>query len=147
MQDYTAYFIVIHWSATLWFMGGLTLTWYTYMCLTFGMLFREIWYSDWGFHQRRRSPNYISWVYFGQIIVKSTLFGQNWVLFFRKWYTMGGKCGKKLVSRESQIFEVWQAHAHTILVRVRPLRWFIESRWKMAYPVWQCLTYGTTQSL
>ena len=39
-----------------------------------------------GFHQRRRSPNYINWVYFGQIIVKSTQFGQNWALFFQKWY-------------------------------------------------------------
>ena len=26
--------------------GVLTLTWYTYMCLPFGVLFREIWYSD-----------------------------------------------------------------------------------------------------
>ena len=26
--------------------GVLTLTWYTYMCLPFGALFREIWYSD-----------------------------------------------------------------------------------------------------
>ena len=28
--------------------GLLTLTWYTYMCLPFGVLFREIWYSDRG---------------------------------------------------------------------------------------------------
>ena len=28
--------------------GGLTLTWYTYMCLPFGSLFHEIWYSDRG---------------------------------------------------------------------------------------------------
>ena len=28
--------------------GVLTLTWYTYMCLPFGALFREIWYSDRG---------------------------------------------------------------------------------------------------
>ena len=40
-----------------------------------------------GFHRRRRSPNYINWVYFGQIIVKSIQFGQNWVLFFGKWYS------------------------------------------------------------
>ena len=26
--------------------GGLTLTWYTYMCLSFGVLYCEIWYSD-----------------------------------------------------------------------------------------------------
>ena len=28
--------------------GVLTLTWYTYMCLPFGALFRKIWYSDRG---------------------------------------------------------------------------------------------------
>ena len=45
--------------------GVLTLTWYTCMCLPFGALFREICYSDYigGFHQRRKSPNYINWVY------------------------------------------------------------------------------------
>ena len=26
--------------------GVLTLTWYTYMCLPFGVIFREIWYSN-----------------------------------------------------------------------------------------------------
>ena len=86
--------------------GVLTLTWYTYMCLSFGVLFREIWYSDWGFHQRQRCPNYITWVYFGQIIVKSTQFGQNWVHFFREWYTDGWEIGQK-IDRESQIFEVY----------------------------------------
>ena len=78
--------------------GVLTLTWYTYMCLPFGALFREIWYSDrgGGFHQRRRSPNYINWVYFGQIVVKSTQFDPNWVLFFRKWYTDGWEIWQKI---------------------------------------------------
>ena len=78
--------------------GGeaLTLTEYTYMCLPFGKLFREIWYSDRRFHQRWRSPNYTNWMYFGQIIVKSTQFDQNWVLFFRKWYTDGWEIGQKI---------------------------------------------------
>ena len=49
-----------------------------------------------GFHQRRRSPNYINWVYFGQIIVKSTQFDQNWVLFFQKWYTDGWEIWQKI---------------------------------------------------
>ena len=49
-----------------------------------------------GFHQRRRSPNYINWVYFGQIIVKSTQFDPNWVLFFRKWYTDGWEIWQKI---------------------------------------------------
>ena len=45
-----------------------------------------------GFHQRRRSPKYINWVYFGQIIVKSTQVGRNidcyvwrWVIVPRIW--------------------------------------------------------------
>ena len=49
-----------------------------------------------GFHQRRRSPNYINWVYFGQIIVKSTQFDPNWVLFSRKWYTDGWEIWQKI---------------------------------------------------
>ena len=55
------------------------------MCLPFAVLFLKIWFSDrgGGVHQRRRSPNYINWVYFGQII-------ENGIL-------MGGKMGKKLV--------------------------------------------------
>ena len=49
--------------------GVLTLTWYTSMCLPFGVLFCEIKFgiAIGGVHQRRRSPNYINWVYFGQI--------------------------------------------------------------------------------
>ena len=76
--------------------GVLTLTWYTYMCLPFGALFREICIAIGGFHQRRRSPNYINWVYFGQIIVKSTQFDPNWMLFFRKWYTDGWEIWQKI---------------------------------------------------
>ena len=49
-----------------------------------------------GFYHRRMSPNYINWVYFGQIIVKSTQFGPNWVFFFRKWYTDGWKIRQKI---------------------------------------------------
>ena len=76
-------------------------------------------YSNGGVHQKRRSPNSINWVYFGQIIVKSTQFGQNWVLSFKKGILMGGKLDKNWY-KESQIFEVWQAHPHTILVKVTP---------------------------
>ena len=83
--------------------GVLTLTWYTYMCLPVGVLFCEIWYSNrggGGFHQRRRSPNYINCVYFGKIIVKSTQFGQNWVLFFQKRYTDGWEIRQKIVKEK-----------------------------------------------
>ena len=66
------------------------------MCLPFGAPFREIWYSDRGFSSETKKPNYINWVYFGQIIVKSTQFDPNWVLFFRKWYTDGWEIWQKI---------------------------------------------------
>ena len=36
--------------------GVLTLTSYTYMCLPFGALFREIWYSDRGVSSEMKEP-------------------------------------------------------------------------------------------
>ena len=36
--------------------GVLTLTWYTYMCLPFGALFHEIWYSDRGVSSEMKEP-------------------------------------------------------------------------------------------
>ena len=59
-------------------------------------------------------------MYFGQIIVKSTQFDPNWVLFFRKWYTDGWEIWQKKWYRDSQIFEVRQAHPRTILVKEPP---------------------------
>ena len=61
-----------------------------------GHLFAKFGIAIGGFHQRRRSPNYINWVYFAQIIVKSTQFDPNWVLFFRKWYTDGWEIWQKI---------------------------------------------------
>ena len=50
------------------------------------------------FNQRRKSPNHIDWVYFGHVIVKSTQFDQNWVLFFKNGMLMGaGEIGGKMV--------------------------------------------------
>ena len=78
--------------------GILTLTWYTYMCLPFGALFREIWYSDrgGGVSSEMKEPKLHIGVYLGQIIIKSTQFSQNWVLFFPKWYTDGWKIRQKV---------------------------------------------------
>ena len=36
--------------------GVLTLTWYTYMCLPFGALFPEIWYSNRGVSSEIKEP-------------------------------------------------------------------------------------------
>ena len=62
---------------------------YVYVPAFWGTFSQNLVKRSGGFHQRRRSPNYINWVYFGQIIVKSTQFDPNWVLFFQKWYTDG----------------------------------------------------------
>ena len=104
--------------------GVLTLTWYkwpkrqAHICMIhicaclLGHFFTKFGIAIGGFHQRRRSPNYINWVYFGQIIVKSTQFDPNWVLFFRKWYTdrweIWQKIGIKIVrfSRSSRHIHV-----------------------------------------
>ena len=61
-----------------------------------GRFFAKFGIAIGGFHHRRRSPNYRNWVYFGQIIVKSTQFDPNWVLFFRKWYTDGWEIWQKI---------------------------------------------------
>ena len=104
--------------------GGLALTWYTYMCLPFGALFHEIWYSDrgGGVSSEAEESKLHKLGYFGQIIVKTTQFGQNWVLFFQKWYRAYWWVGNwtKNWYRESQSFKVLQAHSRTILVRVSP---------------------------
>ena len=71
--------------------GVLTLTWYTYMCLPFGALFRKIWYSDQGVFIRDEAAQIQKIGYILGQMFKSTQFGQNWVLFFRKWYIDG--CG------------------------------------------------------
>ena len=57
---------------------------YVCACLL-GRFFAKFGIAIGGFHQGQRSPNYINWVYFGQIIVRGIQIGQNWVLFFRKW--------------------------------------------------------------
>ena len=62
----------------------------SYICLPFKVPFREKLDSyQWAVIQRRRSPNSEFWVYFEQIIVKSTQFLQNWLLLYQKWYTDG----------------------------------------------------------
>ena len=54
----------------------------SHMCLLFELLLQILVKWSEGFHYRRRHPTYISWMYFGQIMVKSTQFEQNWLFFF-----------------------------------------------------------------
>ena len=88
--------------------GALTLTWYTYMCLPFGALFHEIWYSDWGgFSSKMKEPiaKLHKSVYFGQIIVKNTQFGLS---FQNGWEEIGQNIGieKVRLSRSSRHIDV-----------------------------------------
>ena len=100
--------------------GVLTLTWYTYMCLPFGALFREIWYSDRG-------------VFISDEGAKITQIRCSLANSYEK-HPVCSKLGaflSKMVYwwvwnraknwyRESQIFEVRQAQPRTILVKVTP---------------------------
>ena len=54
--------------------GVLTLTWYTYYMPAFWGAFSQILYSNQGggFHHRWRHPIYINWLYFEQMMAKST---------------------------------------------------------------------------
>ena len=51
--------------------GNLTLTWYTYMCLPFGVLFHEIWYSDGGVSSETKEPKLHKLGLLGHIIVNA----------------------------------------------------------------------------
>ena len=64
-----------------------------------GYFFMKFLWRLLSFHQKQKSPNYINWVYFEQIIVKNILFRQNWVLNFllKKVYRW---VGEKLVQRK-----------------------------------------------
>ena len=92
-----------------------------HMCLPFGALIREIWYSDRGISSE--ITNYINWVYFGQIIVvvKAPNLVKTGCFSCQNGILMGGKLGKKLYG-ESHIYEVRQAHPRTILVKEPPPR-------------------------
>ena len=51
--------------------------WYTYICLRF----QELCYIDeWVLSTYKKCPSFINWVYFGGNVLKSTQFGQKWVL-------------------------------------------------------------------
>ena len=84
--------------------GGavLTLAWYMYMCLPFGALFREIWFSDRGAFIRDEGAQ-ITW--FGCILGKLLYKAPNLVKIgcftFKNGILMGGKLGEKLVKRKS----------------------------------------------
>ena len=101
--------------------GGLTLTWYTYMCLPFGVLFREIWYSDRGVFIRDEGAQIQKLgVFWANYCKKHPILPKVGAFLWKMVYWWVGNWAKNWY-RESQIFEVWQAHPRTILARVTPL--------------------------
>ena len=94
---------------------------YIYVSAFWGAFFVKFGYSDRWVFLRDKGAQIKKWVYFEQNIVKSTQFAQNWVFFYQKCNTDGWVIGLKIgMYRESQIFEVQQAHPHTILAKVPP---------------------------
>ena len=61
------------------------------MCLFAKFGIAMVWSST-----ETKEPKFKNWVYFEQIIVKSTQFEQNWVLFYWQWYTNGWVIGRKI---------------------------------------------------
>ena len=84
------------------------------------MLFCKIWYRDRWVSSETKEPRLKNWVYFEQIIAKSTQFGQNGVLSIEKRYTDEWVIGQKIGIEKVEIFELRQAHPHTILAKVTP---------------------------
>ena len=102
-------------SKNKWFrfsLGGLTLTWYTYMCVPFGVLFRKIWYTDRGVFIRDEIAQISKLgVFWANYSKKHTQFGQNWVLFYRKLYTDGWVIREK-IGIEKVRFSKFGRHIH-----------------------------------
>ena len=107
-----------HWQCPV---GVLTLTWYTYMCLPFGALFREIWYSDWGVSSETKEPKlHKLGVFWANYCKKHPIWSKLLGAFLSKMvYWWVGNLAKNWY-RDGQIFEVRQAHPRTILVKEPP---------------------------
>ena len=78
-----------------------------------GHFFAKIGIAIGGVSSERKEPKLHKLGVFWKIFVKSTQFGQNWVLFFRKWYTDGWEIGQKIgiekvrFSRSGRHIHVW----------------------------------------
>ena len=95
------------------------MTWYTYVYLPLGALFRVIWYRDRGAFIRDEASQII---YLGCILGKLFYKAPNLVKIgrfsFKNGILKGGKLGKKIGVEKVKIFEVRQAHPRTILMEV-----------------------------
>ena len=92
----------------------LTLTWYTYMCLPFGALFRE------GFSSQTKEPKlHKLGVFWANYCKKHPIWSKLGAFLLKMVYWWVGNLAKNWY-RDSQIFEVRQAHPRTILVKEPP---------------------------
>ena len=106
--------------------GVLTLTWYTYMCLPFGVLFREIWYSDGGgVSSGTKEPKlHKLGVFWANCCKKHPIWSKLGAFLSKMVYWWVGNLTKNWY-RDSQIFEVRQAHPRTTLVKEPPRATYI----------------------
>ena len=103
------------------FLGVLTLTLYMYIlcaCLL-RCFFVKFGVAIGGFSSETKEPKFKNGVYLQQIIVNITQFGQDWVLFYQKWYTDGCVIGPKIHIKKVKYLRFWQAHPPTILAEVK----------------------------
>ena len=100
--------------------GVLTLTWYTYMYHPFGTPFREIWYSDRGVSSETKEPKlHKLGVFWANYCKKHPIWSKLGAFLSKMVYWWVGNLAKNWY-RDSQIFEVRQAHPRTILVKEPP---------------------------
>ena len=102
--------------------GFLILTWFTYMCLPFGALFRKNWYSNRGgvSSETKELKLHKLGVFWASYCKKHPIWSKLGAVLSEMVYWWVGNWAKNWY-RESQIFEVRQAHPWTILVKITPL--------------------------
>ena len=123
-QEYSFSFLPVvsdHWQVSNSRGGGvLTLTSYTYMCLPFGAIFREIWYSDRGVSSETKEPKlHKLGVFWANCCKKHPIWSKLGDFLSKMVYWWVGNLAKYWY-RDSQIFKVRQAHPRTILVKGPP---------------------------
>ena len=90
------------------------------MCLPFGALFCEIWYSNGGFSSETKEPKlHKLGVFWANYCKKHPICSKLGAFLSKMVYSWVGNLAKNW-NRDSQIFEVRQAHPRTILVKVTP---------------------------
>ena len=96
------------------FRGGvLTLTWYTYMCLPFGVVFHRFWYSDGVVFVADERAQFVKIGCISGNLFKKHPIRVQLGVFCQNWYTDGWVFESKTGIEMGHIFKVRQAHTRT----------------------------------